>query len=39
MQKGKNIIEDAYFVQAKKDDVVLIPFEYGHIKLIQVKTI
>lgn len=33
MQKGKDIIEDAYFVQAKKNDVVLIPFEYGHITI------
>jgi len=33
MQKGKDAIEDIYFVHAKKDDVVLIPFEYGHITI------
>lgn len=33
MQKGKDTIEDVYFVHAKKNDVVVIPFEYGHITI------
>lgn len=38
MQKGKDNIEDAYFVHAKKGDIVLIPFEYGHITINPSKT-
>ncbi|HOI59943.1 MAG TPA: glucose-6-phosphate isomerase family protein [Candidatus Pacearchaeota archaeon] len=37
MQKGKDIIEDIYFVHAKKNDVILIPFEYGHITINPTK--
>lgn len=33
MQKGRDVIEDVYFVHAKKDDVVLIPFDYGHVTI------
>jgi len=33
MQKGRDEIEDVYFVHAKKNDVVLIPFNYGHITI------
>lgn len=33
MQKGKETIEDVYFVHAKKGEIVLIPFDYGHITI------
>ncbi|MDD4661985.1 MAG: glucose-6-phosphate isomerase family protein [Candidatus Pacebacteria bacterium] len=33
MQKGRDEIEDVYFVYARKNDVVLIPFGYGHITI------
>jgi len=33
MQKGDKNIEDAYFVKAKKGDVVIIPSYYGHITI------
>lgn len=33
LQKGKDIIEDIYFVRAKKGEVVLIPFECGHLTI------
>lgn len=33
MQKGRDKIEDVYFVRAKKGEFILIPFDYGHITI------
>ena len=33
MQKGRDVIDDVYFVHASKDEVVVIPFGYGHITI------
>jgi len=33
MQKGRDKIEDVFFVRAKKGEFILIPFDYGHITI------
>lgn len=33
MQKGKEKIEDIYFVHAKKGEIVIIPYGYGHVTI------
>ncbi|MCK4454280.1 glucose-6-phosphate isomerase [Candidatus Parcubacteria bacterium] len=33
MQKGKNIVEDVCIIKAKKNEIVIIPSNYGHITI------
>jgi glucose-6-phosphate isomerase len=37
LQKGKKLVEDVYFVRAKKDEFVKIPPQYGHITINPTK--